>query len=216
MSGEAGLRVSARTALAAAIVLACQALPARASDRAGEGPRGMVRFVLVQGESGDAPPSADEARAVSQAGDIANAVKTSDCFVRFLAERALIETRGENPREVAARIRALAGTVPVAFYSRCMRAAVDCRDPTAAVAYRQPPEIKIFINRAHFDVTRPGFDRYELAGTFGHEAFGHLLGGYDHAFAWTASRDFSVPYSISGASAANDDAFRHCRARLGY
>jgi hypothetical protein len=42
------------------------------------------------------------------------------------------------------------------------------------------------------------------------------LGGYGHSFEWTPSRDFSVPYSISGASHANDDAFQHCRRALGY
>ena len=81
--------------------------------------------------------------------------------------------------------------------------------PTAAVAYRQPPGNTIYINRAHFD-------QYELAGTLNHESVVHSLGGYDHPFEWTASRDFTVPYSISGASRANDDALQHCRKPLGY
>lgn len=173
----------------------------------------VVRFAATQGESDDAPPSDAEARAVLLAGEIANAVKNSDCFRKFIEQRALIETNGDDGRAVAAKLRSLGGTVPVAFYYRCNHASIDCRQPTAAVAYRQPPEIKIFINRAHYDVDGPDFDVYELAGTFGHEAFGHLLGGYDHSFGWTPSRDFTVPYSISGATAVNDDAFRHCRPR---
>jgi len=52
--------------------------------------------------------------------------------------------------------------------------------------------------------------------TLNHEAVGHALGGYDHSFEWSPIRDFTVPYSISGASRTNDDAFQHCRKPLGY
>lgn len=175
-----------------------------------------MQFVATQGEPADAPPTDAEVRAVRQAGDIANAVKNSDCFRRFLAERPMIETRGEDSRQVAAEMQALRGTVPVALYYRCNTPSAECREPTAAVAYRQPPEIRIFINRAHFDADRAGFDIYDLASTLGHEAFGHLLGGFEHPYAWTPTRDFTVPYSIAGASVTNDDAFRHCRKPLGY
>ena len=59
-------------------------------------------------------------------------------------------------------------------------------------------------------------DLYELAGSLAHEGIGHVLGGYNHSYTWTPQRDLSVPYSINGASRTNDDAFRHCRAALGY
>jgi hypothetical protein len=177
---------------------------------------GIVQFPAVQGEPGDAPLSEAEIQAIDHAANIANAVKNSDCFRRFIAGRQMIETNGATADQVAANLQSLHGVVPVAFYYRCNMASVDCREPTQAVAYRQPPQIKIFINRAHFDVTRSDFDLYELAGTFAHEGFGHLLGGYGHSFAWTETRDFSVPYSISGASRANDDAFQHCRKSLGF
>lgn len=175
-------------------------------------PDGRVEFLPVDGEPGDAPLSAAERLALHQAGELANAVKNSSCFGAFLASRQMIETNGRTSHEVAAGLQALHGTVPVAFYYRCDKASPACPDPTRAVAYRQPPEGTIFINRAHFNADRRHIDIYELAGTLAHEGFGHLLGGYDHSFTWTPDRDFSVPYSINGAAPSNDDAFRHCRS----
>jgi hypothetical protein len=179
-------------------------------------PAGTVRFVLVQGEPEDAPPTPAEAAALARAAAMVNIVRGSECFRAFLADRRLIETGGRSPAEVAEDLRAVSGTIPVAFYRRCGRLAADCPTPTQAVAYRQPSQVKIFVNRAFFDVTAEGFDAYQLAGTLAHEGLGHLLGGYTHTFNWTPGRDFSVPYSIAGASPSNDDAFRHCRAMLGH
>lgn len=157
-----------------------------------------------------------EIEAVRSASTIANAVKASDCLHDFMARRALVETNGRTSREVADHLRGITGTVPVAFYYRCNIRSRVCPVPTSAVAYRQPPDPTIYINRAHFDVSLPSLDIYELAGTLDHESVGHSLGGYSHSFEWTPSRDFSVPYSISGASRANDDAFQRCRRPLGY
>ena len=33
-----------------------------------------------------------------------------------------------------------------------------CQVPSAAVAYRQPPGATIYLNRAHFDIYREGFE----------------------------------------------------------
>jgi hypothetical protein len=202
-----------RKQLIAAALIAPQAV-CLSSDRAGHA--AFVAFVPVQGEPGDAPLTEVELKALSKSASIANAVKNSDCFRTFITRRKIVEANGRTPQEVADHLQDLQGIVPVAFYHRCLKASPDCRVTGQAIAYRQPPQIKIFINRAHFDVSTSDFDVYELAGTLAHEGFGHLLGGYDHSFEWTASRDFSVPYSISGASRTTDDAFRHCRTPLGY
>lgn len=157
-----------------------------------------------------------EAKAIVAAGDIVNAVKNSDCFRTFMETRALLETNGRSPKEVAAHLRGLSGEVSVAFYFRCLAGSPYCSAPTSAVAYRLPPGDTVFMNRAYYNVSRNAFDLYEFAGSLAHEAIGHALGGYGHTFEWTARRDLSVPYSISGASPKSDDAFRHCRKPLGY
>lgn len=164
----------------------------------------------------DSEATSEEIAAVERAAWIANNVKNSDCFREFMAGRKLIETNGRTPDEVAAHLQSIAGAVPVSFYFRCLTASQKCNSPTAAIAYRQPPDPAVFFNRAYYDVTSADFDIYELAGSLAHEALGHSLGGYDHAFDWTPDRDFSVPYSISGASSRNGDAFQHCRQTLGY
>jgi hypothetical protein len=171
---------------------------------------GLVAFVL----RGDA--TAVEIQAVGASAKIANFVRASKCFHDFMAKRTLVATNGRSPVQVADHLQSLSGAVPVEFYFRCMARSKTCQVPSAAVAYRQPPGNTIYINRARFDVERKDFDPYELAGTLNHEAVGHTLGGYDHPFEWTTSRDFTVPYSISGASRVNGDASQHCRKPLGY
>jgi hypothetical protein len=169
---------------------------------------GLVTFAAVASSMTDR-----EARAIAEAGEIANVVKNSDCFRDFIAKRKLVGTRGRTADEVAEDLRHVSGSVPVEFYFRCLGAMGGCG---TAVAYRLPPDPTVYINRAYYRVGAPDFDLYELAGSLAHEAIGHALGGYEHSFDWTPLRDFSVPYSISGASKENDDAFRHCRAPLGF
>jgi hypothetical protein len=202
------LQAASMACLAPLVVSQCEAASTP------RGPAAWVEFLPTDGEPGDAPLSSAELKALHEAGAIANAVKNSDCFRTVLASRRMIDTNGKAPDVVATELQALGGRVPVAFYYRCSKPSPDCREPSQALAYRQPPQGRIFVNRAHFDADHGPLDVYELAGTLAQEGFGHLLGGYDHSFAWTPSRDFSVPYSISGASPANDDAFRHCRSVL--
>ncbi len=172
---------------------------------------GLVTFVPL-----DDDVTAAEASAIEKAGEITNAVKNSDCFRDFMTTRKLLQTNGRAPHEVAAHLRGISGTVRVGFYFRCLEGRPGCTSPTSAVAYRLPPDTTVYINKAYYEVESENFDLYELAGSLAHEAVGHALGGYQHAFDWTPARDFSVPYSISGASSGNDDAFRHCRAPLGF
>ena len=182
------------------------AAPAVASE-----PLGQIQFVPISESA-----SALEIRAIEEAGDIANRVKNSDCFREFMASRRLIETNGRTPSEVVFQLQALSGQIPVGLYFRCLEGSVGCTSPTSAVAYRQPPDNTIYVNRAYYNISVGTVDLYELAGSLAHEGIGHVLGGYDHSYTWTPQRDLSVPYSISGASQTNDDAFRHCRAPLGY
>ena len=177
--------------------------------------QGTVEFLVQRGsQGGDA--TAEEVEALTRASQIANSVKNSDCFHEFLSSRNLIETNGHTPLQVAAHLQGLSGKLPVSFYFRCLGGSHDCNSPTFAVAYRQPPDPTVYINRAYYDVRRADFDVYELAGSLAHEGIGHSLAGYEHSYNWTPDRDFSVPYSVSGASRENDDAFQHCRHALGY
>lgn len=171
---------------------------------------GSIDFVAAEGAS----PT--EIRAVAAASTIVRKVAGSACFADYLAGRKLIQTNGRTPKDVVVHVTQLSATVKVAFYFRCMKSTPECTDPTIAMAYRQPPDRTVHLNRAYYNVDRPGFDIYEMAGTLAHEALGHGLGGYEHDFDWAPDRDFSVPYSISGASTANGDAFQHCRKPLGF
>jgi hypothetical protein len=172
---------------------------------------GQVEFVPIAEGASDL-----EIRAITNAGEIANAVKNSDCFRQFIANRRLVETNGRTPSEVSRQIQALSGRIAVGLYFRCLQGTPDCASPTSAVAYRQPPDTTIYLNRAYYDLADGEFDVYEMAGSLAHEGIGHVLAGYDHSFDWTSLRDWSVPYSISGASRMSDDAFQHCRAPLGF
>lgn len=174
-------------------------------------PVGRVEFVPIVDEASDV-----EIRAIARAAEIVDVVLHSDCFETFIASRQLLQTNGRTPEQVASHLQRLTGTVPVAFYFRCLEGSPNCSSPTSAVAYRQPPDRTVFINRAYYNAQLRDFDVYELAGSLAHEGIGHALGGYEHSYDWTPLRDWSVPYSISGASHKNDDAFQHCRNPLGF
>lgn len=148
-----------------------------------------------------------ERQMIETAAQMAIDTLRSDCFKNFISHRHLIQTNNRTPAQVAEHLQGLMGVVPVEMYYRCMSFGLSCLKPTSAVAYRNPGSPTIHLNRASFTEARP---LKEWAGTLAHEAFGHALGQYDHDFYWNASRDFSVPYSISGASLANKDAFQAC------
>lgn len=122
----------------------------------------------------------------------------SPCFRNFLVNRKLIQTDGRTPVQVADHIQTLGGVIPVEFYV----------GKSSVVAYRNPPDTTIHINRA---VYAGDFDSVELAGTFQHEGLGHVLGDYGHDFEWSPSRSFSVPYTMGGAdSAQGGDVWHAC------
>lgn len=151
---------------------------------------------------------------VAKAAAILMGAVKSDCFTQFMSKRALIDTTTADhptprtPAEVAAHIQGLSGTVSVQFYYRCIRS-WKCPLGTIAEAYRNPGEATIHLNTAYFP---DGVDLVDLAATLGHEDLGHALGGYDHSYNWTPTRDFSVPYSIGGSTAAHGgDAVHACQ-----
>jgi hypothetical protein len=182
---------------------------ASASSRLSPKSVGDVNFIPTAGQATKA-----EIARINEAGKIANEVIHSDCFRDFMVKRNLIRTTGRTNVEVVEHLQGLSGTVPVAMYYRCLARSPACSNPTPALAYRQPPEQTIYLNTAHFDVSDPSVDAYEWASTLGHEAWGHLLGGYEHDFNWSEGRDFTVPYSIGGSSMRNSDAFQSCRGIL--
>jgi len=141
---------------------------------------------------------------IGSAGLKAAQVIQSPCFADFMSKRALIQTNNRTAAQVAAHLQALSGSVSVMMYYRCMHG-LGC---SSAVAYRQPPSTEIHLNRAYFTTA---LSDCTWASTLGHESYGHALGGYDHAFKWSPSRSYSVPYSIGGADQAQGgDAFDRC------
>ena len=152
--------------------------------------KGFVTFDPVDGYATDA-----EMEKIASAGKKLNQVIQSSCFHDFMSKRALIQTNGRTPVQVADHLQSLAGVVPVVMYYRCMRS-WKCPTGTSAVAYRQPPSITINLNRAVYTNAKSDCD---WASVEGHESLGHSLGGYEHDFDWSPSREFSVPYSINHA-----------------
>lgn len=136
---------------------------------------------------------------IAAAGLKANEVVQSKCFAEFMSQRAMIQTNGKTPSEVVTHLQGLAGRVQVRMYMRYF---------TSAVAYRQPPEIAINLNRKFFTLDKSDC---VWAGTLMHEGIGHALGGYDHDYKWNPARSYSVPYSLAGADKAQGgSAFDAC------
>lgn len=150
---------------------------------------------------------AEQAKII-EAGKKVNEVVASQCFADFITKRKMNETKGKTSEQVLADLRSLSGDVPVKMYTRCMRFGWRCPKPTSAVAYRQPPEVAINLNRVAFPVSET---TCEWASTMAHEGLGHALGNYDHSFDWTPTRDFTVPYTLGGSVKKNGgDAFTNC------
>ncbi len=127
---------------------------------------------------------AERAKIKSAAQAVARTL-ASQCFKDFMSTRNLIQTNGKTPPQVVEHIRGLAGTVPIEMYYRRF---------TSAVAYRNPGSPTIHLNRKAFGTSMPDC---EWSSTMAHEAL-HVF-DYDHDFKWSASRDFSVPYSVNKA-----------------
>ncbi len=124
----------------------------------------------------------------------------SKCFSDFMSSRKLIQTQGRTPAQVATQIQALKGSVEIKMYFRSLA-------ETSAIAYRQPPETAINLNRAKFTTT---LSDCTWASTMAHETM-HSLLNYDHSFEWNTQRSYSIPYSVGGADQAQGgSAFDRC------
>jgi hypothetical protein len=145
---------------------------------------------------------------IIEAGKKVNEVVASQCFADFITKRQMLETNGKTSAQVLEHLRSISGDVPVKMYTRCMKFGFRCPAPTSAVAYRQPPETSINLNRVAFPVKET---TCEWAATMAHEGLGHALGNYGHSFEWTKTRDLTVPYSLGGSKQTNGgDAFTNC------
>lgn len=112
-------------------------------------------------------------------------VINSNCFEDFFLKRKLRKTNGRSNKEVIEHLRSLKGDVPVRmYYSR-----------KNVVGYRQPPSIKVHTNLKY----HRGANLCNRSSNLSHEAYGHSLGGYGHAFRPNKLRPFTVPYSLNEA-----------------
>lgn len=161
--------------------------------------KGYVSFVPVKGYA-----TTKEIAKIKAAEIKMNEVIQSQCFRDFMTKRKLIQTNDRTSAQVVDHLQSITDTVPLKMYYRCM-GGLGC---TSAVAFRQPPQKTINLNRAYFTSNKSDC---RWAGTQAHEALGHSLGGYKHSFKWNRARSFSVPYSMSGADhAQGGDAFEAC------
>lgn len=130
-----------------------------------------------------------EIELLARASIKANEVKSSICTFNFLSKRKMIQTNGLSNLQVAQVIKDLSGEVPVQFYYSRF---------TSARAYRSPPGKTIYLNRKFIT---PDSDLCDVSGTILHESL-HALKDFEHDFQWSASREFSVPYSSDHAFAS--------------
>lgn len=115
-----------------------------------------------------------------------NEVKNSRCMHDFLSQRKMIQTQNKTSKQVADHIVSLGGLVDVSmYYSRF----------SSAMAYRQPPDLKINLNRKYFYESLP---ICQWVSTILHESL-HALANYEHSYQWTPERIYSVPYSSNFA-----------------
>ena len=123
---------------------------------------------------------------IKQAGELVNNTLHSSCFRNYMASRRLIETKNLSNEVIISQISRLSGLVDVSMYFNRW---------SSAMAYRQPPELKINLNRKYFSASG---NACEWASTMAHETM-HALLNFEHSFKWTPERQYSVPYSVGSA-----------------
>ena len=131
--------------------------------------------------------NASEKAIIEKASLKLNEVTHSTCFHDFISNRKMIQTNNKTPSEVASHLASLNGHIDVLMYFNRW---------TSAIAFRQPPSLKINLNRNYFTASK---SICQWASTMAHEGLGHALGNYEHSFNATKDRDYSVPYSINAA-----------------
>jgi hypothetical protein len=114
-------------------------------------------------------------------------VVSSQCFKDFMLSRPMIETNNRTSSEVYSHVSNLSGLVGVSMYFKRW---------TSAIAYRNPPSLKINLNRNYFTASKSVCD---WASTMAHEGIAHALGNYTHSYYPTKDRQYSVPYSLNAS-----------------
>ena len=128
-----------------------------------------------------------------------NETVKSQCFSDFILKAKLKETKGRTNKEVLNHFLGMSDNVPVKIYLKKF---------TSAIAYRQPPEKTINLNRNYFNESK---SPCRWAATMAHESLGHSLGNYGHSYKWNVDREYSVPYKIGGAKKQyGSNAFEEC------
>lgn len=117
---------------------------------------------------------------------LANVVVQSACFEKFMVSRKMIQMNGKTRQQVVDHLKSTKLTVPVTMYYSSKN----------VIGYRSPPSPVVHTNRKYHGVNSGKSDRYR-ASNLTHE-WSHVL-GYKHDFHATASRPYSVPYSITAA-----------------
>jgi hypothetical protein len=123
---------------------------------------------------------------IKRSGELVNNTLHSSCFRDYMASRRLIETKNLSNEEIISQISRLSGLVAVSMYFNRW---------SKAMAYRQPPELKINLNRKYFSASG---NACGWASTMAHETM-HALLNFEHSFKWTPERQYSVPYSVGSA-----------------
>lgn len=123
---------------------------------------------------------------IKRAGEKVNNTLHSSCFRDYMASQRLIETKSLSNKEVINQISILSGLVDVSMYFNRW---------SKAMAYRQPPELKINLNRKYFSAS---VNACQWASTMAHETM-HALLNFEHSFKWTPERQYSVPYQVGSA-----------------
>jgi len=140
-----------------------------------------------------------ERELIAKAAVKVNETIKSQCFKDFILAAKLLQTKGQTNAQVLAHILGMSDNVPVKIYYKKY---------TSAVAYRQPPEKIINLNRNYFNINK---SPCRWAATMAHESLGHSLGNYDHSYKWNIDREYSVPYKLGGASEKyGGNAFSKC------
>lgn len=157
-----------------------------ASKPVPENPISDIDFGAVIYSPVDGYATAQEKAMIKKAGELVNNTLHSQCFRDYMASRKLIQTKNLSNQEVIEQISRLSGLVAVSMYLNRW---------SSAMAYRQPPELKINLNRKYFSASGKAC---EWASTMAHETM-HALLNFEHSFKWTPEREFSVPYSTGMA-----------------
>ncbi len=143
-------------------------------------------IVAEKGKAGficDADCTDKEKTKLASAEILVNKVFQSECFEKFFLARELEQKylNGKSNQEILNKLRTTVLAVPVHYYYSWK----------GVVGYRQPPKPDIYFNRKFHN----NFDTCNTASNAAHE-WSHSL-GFEHDFKATATRPFSVSYSIN-------------------